>query len=242
MIVVIGILAAITIVAFNGVQNRAKQASISSALSQYAKKIAAHQALGGGYPATKEDVGVQDGNGIQYQYTNATSNEYCLTATSGTMTYFVSSANSSVQSGVCSGYNLLAWDETSGTVPVSGGTADTSTFRSSPASVRLGPNMTGRMLNGGPYTGAVGQTYTASVWVKTDGTWNGTNGNSKIRFGNGSSGTLLAACGYGGVKADWVQTTCSFTLDAANTSVGISVGNDGTVGNIWLDDIVVSRS
>lgn len=243
VIVVIGILAAITIVAYNGIQNRAKQASISSGLTQYGKKMATFRALSpdDAYPTTKEAAGVQDGNGIQYQYTNASPTEYCLTATSGTMLYYISSTSGTVQSGVCGGYNLLVWDE-AGPAVINGATTDAATYRGAPASMRLGAGMTGRMLNGSPYSGDVGQTYTVSLWVKSDASWNGTSDNSKIRFGNGSSGALLQACGYGGVKTDWTQVTCSYTLTPGNTSVGISVGNSGTTGNVWFDDLSVSRS
>ncbi len=241
VIVVIGILAAIVIVAFNGVQNKAKVTSISSGLKQYSKSMAAYNAANSRYPTSLEEAGVKNSNGISYQYTSATEQEYCLTATSGTLTYYVSQVDATVQSGVCSNYNLLVWDEASAPV-VSGTTSDTSEFRTSPASMRLDANAVGRTLNGGPYTGTVGQTYTVSLWVKSASNWNGTNGNSKIRFGATSGGTLLQACGYGGVKADWTQVSCSYTLTSTTTSVSISVGNDGTVGNIWIDDLSVARS
>ncbi|QHN42385.1 prepilin-type N-terminal cleavage/methylation domain-containing protein [Candidatus Mycosynbacter amalyticus] len=244
VVVVMGILASITIVAYNGIQDRAKKASISFALVQYSKKIVTYRAPNGTeeYPPNKEAAGVQDANGIQYQYISTSASDYCLMATSGSLNYIISSTNPTVQAGTCTGYNMLVWDESSSSVPITSGVADTSTYRSAPASVRIAPNMTGRMLSGSPYSGDVGQTYTVSLWVKSDTSWNGTNDNSKIRFGNGSSGTLLQACGYGGVKADWTQVTCSYTLTTGNTSVGISVGNSGTIGNIWIDDISVSRT
>lgn len=56
VIVVIGILAAITIVAYNGVQNRGKLASAQSAAVNVAKKAEAANAAGTvGYPATLAD-------------------------------------------------------------------------------------------------------------------------------------------------------------------------------------------
>lgn len=241
VIVVIGILAAIVIVAYNGVTNRAKVASVSSGLTQYSKKIGTYHATNGSYPASITEAGIKDGDGVSYQYTTTSPSEYCLTATSGASTYYISDASGGVQQGVCSNYNLLVWNE-SGAPIISGAASDTAEYRSSPASMRIDSNATGRLLNGGPYSGAVGQTYTVSLWVKSAGSWNGTNNNSKIRFGATSGGTLLQACGYGGVKADWTQVSCSYTLTAANTSVGISVGNDGTVGSIWIDDVSVSRS
>lgn len=51
MIVVIAILAAITIVAFNGIQNRSNDAAIQSDLSNIAKKLKLYQAEYGSYPA-----------------------------------------------------------------------------------------------------------------------------------------------------------------------------------------------
>ncbi|OGL22627.1 hypothetical protein A2707_04920 [Candidatus Saccharibacteria bacterium RIFCSPHIGHO2_01_FULL_45_15] len=241
VIVVIGILAAIVIVAYQGVNNRAKIASITSGLTQYSKKVGVYHTTNGNYPASLSEADIKDGDGVAYQYSSASAEEYCLTATSGTMTYYVSQASGGVQQGVCTNYNLLVWNE-SGAPVISGATSDTAQFRSAPASMRLDAGSVGRTLNGGPYSGTAGQTYTVSLWVKSASTWNGVNNNSKIRFGATSGGTLLQACGYGGVKADWTQISCSYTLTDTNTSVSISVGNDGTTGSIWIDDVSVSRS
>ena len=51
VIVVIGILAAITIVAYNGIQNRAHDTAVQSDLSNIAKKIRIYEADAGYYPA-----------------------------------------------------------------------------------------------------------------------------------------------------------------------------------------------
>ncbi len=60
VIVVIGILAAITIVAYNGVQNRAKTQSGQAAASNVQKKIEAYNAAVGSYP-----TGAADGNALE---------------------------------------------------------------------------------------------------------------------------------------------------------------------------------
>lgn len=52
VIVVIGILAAITIVAYNGISNRAKTTSAQSTAAGIAKKLEAYNAEKGSYPAT----------------------------------------------------------------------------------------------------------------------------------------------------------------------------------------------
>lgn len=54
VIVVIGILAAITIVAYNGVQNRARDTTAISDLTNGAQRILAGQAIAGVYPTTIE--------------------------------------------------------------------------------------------------------------------------------------------------------------------------------------------
>ena len=52
VIVVIGILATITIVAFNGIQTRARNAETQSAINGIAKKIEIYNAQQGSYPST----------------------------------------------------------------------------------------------------------------------------------------------------------------------------------------------
>jgi hypothetical protein len=80
------------------------------------------------------------------------------------------------------------------------------------------------------------------MWIRTDSNWNGLSNNSKIRYGHGTTGALLDACGYEGVKTTWTQVFCNYTLKAGESSVAITVGNDGTIGNIWIDDFVISRT
>jgi len=65
VIVVIGILAAITIVAYNGIQDRAKSAAITSELSSNAKKIMNFATLNGGsQPQTTLEVLPGAANGL----------------------------------------------------------------------------------------------------------------------------------------------------------------------------------
>lgn len=50
VIVIIGILAAITVVAFNGIQNRSYNTAVQSDLNSFAKKMGLYQAENGSYP------------------------------------------------------------------------------------------------------------------------------------------------------------------------------------------------
>ncbi|OYW42869.1 hypothetical protein B7Z28_01180 [Candidatus Saccharibacteria bacterium 32-45-3] len=247
VIVVIGILATITVVAYNGVKNRAWASSLNSTLTQASKKIQLwHADNGSTYPATIAEAGLTEPSNISFQYTNDNSGspaDYCLTATREGMSYYVGDGGV-IQEGICPGHNLLVWEKTKpgAPTPIPNAILDTSVFRVSTASMRLNPGNVAPLLRGNPYTGEEGQTYTVSLWILSDSNWNGLGGNSKIRFGRNPDGAWMQSCSYNGVKLTWTQVSCSFTLTSTVTGVIISVGNDGTVGNIWLDDISVSRS
>lgn len=245
VIVVIAILAAITIVAYNGIQDRARSSSAQSAAAQVAKKAAAYMAQYDTCPTDLAAISVADSGSTTYQYSCNTAvnpSVYCVTATVGTFSYYVDSGvQAKPTSGVCSTFNFLAWNKAGGQSPVPGGTVDTSTYRTSTSSIRLNPNQPGVAVFGSPYNGTAGQTYTLSLWIKTDSNWNGLVNNSKIRFG-GLDGTPVQACSYNGVKLVWTQVTCSYTLTSTYPTVILTVGNDGTVGNIWLDDFILTRS
>lgn len=243
VIVIIGILAAITIVAYNGIQQRARVSSITSALHQASQKVTLWRVDNAGqYPSALSDTGIVDTDSVSYQYTSSTDG-YCVTATSNATSYYVSNLNSVATEGICPGHNLLVWDKTAGaTPPVPTAAVDTAVYRTSTESMRLGPGQTSQGLQGSPYSGTSGQTYTVSLWLRTDANWNGTGNNSKIRFGNASNNALLKACGYNGAKADWTQVICSYTSTSSSLQVSISVGNDGSAGNIWIDDLSLSLS
>lgn len=107
VIIIIGILAAITIVAYNGIQERARISSVSSALSQVTRKIATYAVDGNGYPNDLASINVSDTDTVKYQYSvNNTANPatYCITATNGTTSYTASSANQTPGSGGCAGH------------------------------------------------------------------------------------------------------------------------------------------
>ena len=97
VIVVIGILAAITIVAFNGVQKKAQNSATQAAATQAVKKMMAYAALNSDtLPAELEDAGVTDGGSTSYQYTvnnSVNPKTYCVTVTTGTTSYYINSTN-----------------------------------------------------------------------------------------------------------------------------------------------------
>lgn len=108
VVVVIAILAAITIVAYNGIQNRAKASALQSAVSQAAKKVAQEKTLNADtLPASLGAIGITDTPSTQYTYfgvTNGSSKEYCVSAQTpnapATAVAFTSSTGSTA-SGTC---------------------------------------------------------------------------------------------------------------------------------------------
>jgi prepilin-type N-terminal cleavage/methylation domain-containing protein len=109
VIVVIGILAAITIVAFNGVTSKARVATVTSDLGNASKKLKIDQVLNGSYPATL--AAADNGNGIPasggttYQYTvdnSANPPTFCITAVNGSAAYFITDSGLPT-SGTCPG-------------------------------------------------------------------------------------------------------------------------------------------
>lgn len=109
VIVVIGILAAITIVAYNGIQQRAKVATVSTDLSGATKLLALYEVDVGQYPAAlalaNGGQGVKASAGTSYQYT-VSGSTYCLTATNGTISYKVSNDAQIPTQGGCAGHGV----------------------------------------------------------------------------------------------------------------------------------------
>ena len=92
VIVVIGILAAITIVSFNGVQNRARQSAAQQLVVLANKKVIAYAVLNADmYPVDLVTAGMPNNDGLQYSYNNSASpHTYGITATNGSVSYYMS--------------------------------------------------------------------------------------------------------------------------------------------------------
>lgn len=110
VIVVIAILAAISIVAYNGIQSRARASAASAALTQAQKKIliAMNDGTLSSYPTNQagfDALGIPT-NGVTYQYSVLSTNPtgYCITATAGNVSYRITESGQSV-SGSCAGHS-----------------------------------------------------------------------------------------------------------------------------------------
>lgn len=104
VIVIIAILAAITIVAYNGIQTRANTSADAAALNQVNQKIAAYMVESTTPPTDLASVGVNNGNtNFQYSY-DSTANSYCVTATTGSVSYYISTTTGIPTTGSCPGH------------------------------------------------------------------------------------------------------------------------------------------
>jgi len=106
VIVVIAILATISIVAYNGIQQRARASEASTALTQAKKKLELYRVDNSTYPTTSNlaAAGITNGD-VSYQYTsNNTGASFCLTATVGSTSYNITNISSSVE-GACIGHS-----------------------------------------------------------------------------------------------------------------------------------------
>lgn len=206
VIVVIGILAAITIVAFNGVQKKAQVAAVQSATEQVSKKLAIYQATNSSYPAQLSDAGIMDSSGTTFQYSvdnGATPATYCVTATTGSTSYYINNTDhTSPTSGGCPGDGVggvaaitnLITNPSAGSAP---GTMQTG--------LSGGTGTTVAVVSGLPFTGGNGFKITP----------NGSN-DSQLNFGdNGSSFRL-------GLQAGHTYTVSGYIyLSATQTSTNL---------------------
>ncbi|MCD8561495.1 prepilin-type N-terminal cleavage/methylation domain-containing protein [Candidatus Saccharibacteria bacterium] len=110
VIVVIAILAAITIVAYTGIQDRAKASAAQAAAKQAFTKIQGYAIENAeNYPASPSAAGLATGSGTTYEYrydNTVNPKTFCLTATTNNVSYYVSSTTSAPTAGACAGHGV----------------------------------------------------------------------------------------------------------------------------------------
>lgn len=110
VIVVIAILAAITIVAYNGIQNRAKASAAQTTVKQAAIKIQTYAIENGdSYPENLATVGIANTDSIRYQYrvaNDAIPKTFCITTTVSNKSYYISNTQTTPTEGACNGHAL----------------------------------------------------------------------------------------------------------------------------------------
>jgi prepilin-type N-terminal cleavage/methylation domain-containing protein len=171
VVVVIAILAAITVVAYNGIQQRAKVAALQSSSSSGAKALEVAKIQGGQYPESLPSSA--GSSNTTYEKSSVTDN-FCLTKANGDVHYFVTSQNNTPTPGTCVG--MVAW------WPLNGNTKDVmnSYDGSSPTGTSTvghsGKADSGWLLVGDSTPRFVSTplsfspaNFTTSIWAKSDG-------------------------------------------------------------------------
>lgn len=106
VIVVIGILAAVVIAVFNGIQSRAKVTTLTSDLTNASKQLRLDHANAGKFPAAiglaNNGKGLQGSPNTTYRYSvdnTANPQSFCLTATDGGKIYSVTDTTNAAEGG-----------------------------------------------------------------------------------------------------------------------------------------------
>lgn len=228
VIVVIGVLAAITLVSYTGIQSRANIAVLVSDMDNATKLLSMYSAVNGNYPATLAEVnngaGVPASSGTTYDEYFPTATSYCITASKNSTIYRVTNSTAA-RLGTCSGpsrdrFSANKW----GTWVVGNGVI---------AGYSVNGDGNSRVTDTNPWgaSDVVWDVSNQDVASDADGGWNGSNFNidsSKLyRFsvfvrrkviGNGN--TYLGLHGY---------------PDAVlNRSNGLANTNPYFSSNVWL--------
>lgn len=101
VIIVIGILAAITIVGYSGMSQSAKAHAVGSEAQRMATELRKYKVTNGVYPSDLSSI--SQTAGYSYGYAKYDSNSLCVSATKDNISYYVLSSNTEPQSGTCAG-------------------------------------------------------------------------------------------------------------------------------------------
>ena len=107
VVVVIGILSTIVIISYNGIQDRARQTTLSGDLVAATGKLESYKAENGAFPdaITAADLKLSEGVAVQYRK-DATTRGYCLTATLKKVSRYVSNDATEPKDGGCIGHGV----------------------------------------------------------------------------------------------------------------------------------------
>lgn len=239
VIVVIAILAAVTIVSYNGISSRAKDSQIKSDLETAAKQLLNYQTINGTFPLNSAgDAGVVDRNGITYTYTyNPGDNTYCLVAKNGTISYSITAKNPTPGSYAC--VSTLAGSPTGQSGYVDG-TGITARFWQ-PGYITLGQDNMLYVTDGNGYPRMVRKINPATAEVTTVFSQSGF-----IMQGItvSASGTIYGTTGGSGncVKKVLTATTSSdLACSSLSYPAGITLAGDGNLYVVDSGDYVIKR-
>lgn len=111
VVVVIAILAAITIVAYNGISQRAKTSSLQSSVSQLAKRVESLKTASQTetYPVTLASANVTQPSNVAYSV-SPSGKAFCIVATDGNLSFYATQTQLQPASGSCvTADGLVGW-------------------------------------------------------------------------------------------------------------------------------------
>jgi len=213
VIVVIGILAAITIVAFNGVQSKAKLASMQSEIVGATKKLETYKVTVGTaaqYPSDLAAAGVTSSGSNTLAYTpGGNSSTYCLSVVNGQDSMYVTNSSLKPQQGSCAAPDQLIalWAMNNNANDISGN-AINGTVNGAAATIgQNGQASSAYQFNGtSNYIALPANTllnltnnFSVSSWVKIDNSVNANNWNDIFAgsVGDVGVGINVSASGVG---------------------------------------------
>jgi|GEM_PF-867010 len=235
VVVVIAILAAITIVAYNGISLNAKNSAIQSSLSQAAKKLDIFKIddPSGLYPSTLATAGlslVSTGD-TQYVYAVSSDNKlYCLASSQGGRTYYVTPSTGSPKPGIC---NATTGVPGSGNVATDGSSSATLTVATYNVFNTSAPG-TGQVVGtDGPDSLKFGNRFytTEPTGIKVAG----------LRFynpaaGSGATSTFLSLGGTAYMYAnDWTGSTIDGIASISQVPLAIKTFSGTRTAQSWTD-------
>ena len=205
VVVVIAILAAITIVSYNGITGRAKATAAQSSAKQAFTKLQSYSILNSGtYPETLSDAGLNSSENSNYQYrvdNSASPATFCITATISNVSYYISNSDTTPIAGACPGHG-------------SNGAQATTNYVTNP-----------RMISGGS-TVEMGPRFGWSRSYQTTGGPSGIPTYTRFTVNTGSVGF--------GRGVDWYINPDTAPSDSANSkTVAVTAGETVTV-SAWV--------
>lgn len=225
VVVVIAVLAAITIVAFQGITQRAEQSSAASQASQAQRKLAVDFIQSGEQYPTVQDFAEQTGlvstATLTYEYSvSSDRKEFCLTTTSSGISYRTTHANANAVAGACPGHAANGVAAITNLIP-------NPSFEVNASNAQNIGNATGRSIN----RVAVSDAYT---------------GGHVLRINQPTSGVNMG--GYGVITSDsipngqyvgslWVRSNQAVSvtvyLEGSSSKSPVSGGGAALVANQW---------
>ena len=175
VIVVIAILAAITIVAYSGMQDRARASSLQADVSGAVKTLEAAKITSGNdtYPNSASAAGLKaSGSNTVNYYFDSDMNSYCVEYSNGGSSYSASSIDMSVTKEACTTKGLIGWWRFNGnandTVGNNNGAITNATLtvgQSGASNSAYAFNGSARIDLASNYTSKAPNSVTKSIWV-----------------------------------------------------------------------------